>query len=85
MQDTITKEYLRPFEIKAVFGIDRSTLYRWMKDKEFPKPLRPSKKVTLINRQAFEEYLKARSQKVESFYLNSLKIKEILKSSQELH
>ena len=66
MQDTIIKEYLRPFEITAVFGIDRSTLYRWMKDDDFPKPLRPSKKVTLINRKAFEEYLKARSQKVEN-------------------
>ena len=66
MQDTIIKEYLRPFEIKEVFGIDRSTLYRWMKDKEFPKPIKPSKKVTLINKQAFEEYLKARSKKVES-------------------
>ena len=66
MQNTITKEYLRPFEITAVFGIDRSTLYRWMKDDDFPKPLRPSKKVTLINREAFEEYLKARSQRVES-------------------
>jgi len=61
-----TKEYLRPFEITAVFGIDRSTLYRWMKDDDFPKPLKPSKKVTLINKQAFEEYLKARSQRVES-------------------
>ena len=61
-----TKEYLRPYEITMVFGIDRSTLYRWMKDDDFPKPLRPSKKVTLINREAFEEYLKARSQKVEN-------------------
>ena len=59
-----TKEYLRPFEIKAVFGIDRSTLYRWMKDKEFPKPLRPSKKVTLINKEAFKEYLENRTQRV---------------------
>ena len=61
-----TKEYLRPYEVTMVFGIDRSTLYRWMKDKDFPKPLRPSKKVTLINREAFEEYLKTRTQKVES-------------------
>jgi len=61
-----TKEYLRPYEVTMVFGIDRSTLYRWMKDDDFPKPLRPSKKVTLINRQAFEEYLQKRTQKVES-------------------
>ena len=61
-----TKEYLRPYEVTMVFGIDRSTLYRWMKDDDFPKPLKPSKKVTLINREAFEKYLKARTQKVES-------------------
>jgi len=60
------KEYLRPFEITAIFGIDKSILYRWMKDKAFSKPLRPSKKVTLINRRAFEEYLKARTARVEN-------------------
>ena len=71
MQDIQTnlqlKEFLRPYEIKAVFGIDRSTLYRWIReDKEFPKPLKPSKKVTLINRKAFEEYLEKRTAKVEN-------------------
>jgi predicted DNA-binding transcriptional regulator AlpA len=63
LEDLETKEYLRPFEIKAVFGIDKSTLYRWMKDKEFPKPLKPSRKVTLINREAFKRYLELRTQK----------------------
>ena len=71
MQDTQTnlqlKEFLRPYEIKAVFGIDRSTLYRWIReDEEFPKPLKPSKKVTLINRKAFEEYLEKRTARVEN-------------------
>ena len=67
MQDTITKEYLRPKEVTAVFGIDRSTLYRWIReDKEFPKPLKPSKKVTLINRKAFEKYLEKRTARVEN-------------------
>jgi predicted DNA-binding transcriptional regulator AlpA len=63
VKDLETKEYLRPFEIKAVFGIDKSTLYRWMKDKEFPTPLKPSRKVTLINREAFKRYLELRTQK----------------------
>ena len=67
MQDTITKEFLRPFEIKVVFGIDKSTLYRWIReDKEFPKPIKPSKKITLINKAAFEKYLKNRTAKVEN-------------------
>ena len=57
------KEYLRPKEIAIVFGIDRSTLYRWIReDKEFPKPLKPSEKITLINKRAFEAYLKNRSE-----------------------
>ena len=61
------KDYLRPFEIKAVFGIDRTTLYRWMReDKEFPNPLKPSKKLTLINKRAFEEYLEKRTARLES-------------------
>jgi hypothetical protein len=34
-----------------------------MKDKEFPKPLKPSRKVTLINREAFKRYLELRTQK----------------------
>jgi len=67
MQDTTTKlhlkEYLRPNEISLVFGIDKSTLYRWMKDKEFPQPLKPSERITLINKRAFEEYLRNRTQK----------------------
>jgi len=63
MKDLQAKEYLRPKEIAIVFGIDRSTLYRWIReDKEFPKPLKPSEKITLINKRAFEAYLKNRSE-----------------------
>jgi predicted DNA-binding transcriptional regulator AlpA len=58
----MNKEYLRPNEITAVFGIDRSTLYRWAKnDKNFPKMKKPSSKITLINKKEFEEYLDLRS------------------------
>ena len=61
------KDYLRPKEVTAVFGIDKSTLYRWIReDKEFPKPIKPSKKITLINKAAFEKYLKNRTAKVEN-------------------
>jgi predicted DNA-binding transcriptional regulator AlpA len=58
----MNKEYLRPNEIKTVFGIDRATLYRWMKnDDKFPEPIKPSSKITLINKKDFEDYLKSRS------------------------
>jgi len=62
MMDLSKKEYLRPKEIVAVFGIDKSTLYRWInEDDEFPQPIKPSPKITLINKRAFEEYLKKRA------------------------
>jgi predicted DNA-binding transcriptional regulator AlpA len=58
------KEYLRPDEVKAVFGVDKSTFYRWARDdKEFPELIKPSRKITLINRKEFENYLKLRSGK----------------------
>jgi len=61
------KEYLRPFEVTAVFGIDNSTLYRWIKeDDEFPELIKPSPKITLINKRAFEEYLRKRTSRVKS-------------------
>ena len=67
MKNLQIKEYLRPKEIVAVFGIDKSTLYRWIKeDDEFPQPIKPSPKITLINKRAFEEYLKKRASRVKS-------------------
>jgi predicted DNA-binding transcriptional regulator AlpA len=61
MQDLQVKEYLRPKEIQAVFGIDKTTLYRWKKkDKNFPKMIKVSDRITLINKKAFEAYLKTR-------------------------
>jgi predicted DNA-binding transcriptional regulator AlpA len=62
MKNLHTKEYLRPSEIQAVFGIDKVTLYRWAKeDSNFPEMIKPSKKITLINKKDFEKYLKNRS------------------------
>jgi predicted DNA-binding transcriptional regulator AlpA len=61
MQDVSTKEYLRPMEVVAMFGIGRTTLYNWMKDEKFPKILKPSKNITLINKKEFEKYLELRN------------------------
>jgi len=52
------REFLRPNEIQAVYGIAKSTLYKMMKDSNFPAPLRPSNKITLISKVGFEEYLR---------------------------
>jgi predicted DNA-binding transcriptional regulator AlpA len=58
------KDYLRLSEIRAVFSIDRTTLYDWMKkdSDNFPTILRPSKRIALINKREFENYLRLRSQ-----------------------
>jgi predicted DNA-binding transcriptional regulator AlpA len=62
MKDLKMKEYLRPYEIQKVFGIDKATLYRWAKeDSNFPEMIKPSKKITLINKKDFERYLKNRN------------------------
>jgi len=50
--------YKRPAEICRFFSISRATLYRYAKDKNFPKPLKPSKKVTLWDIREVEEYFK---------------------------
>ena len=53
------KRYIRANEVKKIFGISKSTLYRYSKQKEnFPKPLRPSPKIVLWNLEELEEYFK---------------------------
>jgi len=60
MQDIIT--YKRAKELCNIFSISRATLYRYAKDPEFPKPLKPTKRVTLWDIKAVEAYLKNRSE-----------------------
>ena len=50
--------YKRPRELCKIFSISRATLYRYAKDPAFPKPLKPTKKVTLWNVREIEKYLK---------------------------
>jgi predicted DNA-binding transcriptional regulator AlpA len=64
MSELHLKEYLRPNEVAVLFGIDKSTLYRWAgDDKNFPKMIKPSSKITLINKKEFEKYLDLRSER----------------------
>jgi predicted DNA-binding transcriptional regulator AlpA len=63
MNKRLDKEYLRPAEITAVFGIDKTTIYKWINtDNNFPAVIKPSRKITLINKKDFENYLRLRSQ-----------------------
>jgi len=50
--------YKRPTELCKIFSISKATLYRYAKDKNFPKPLKPSPKVTLWNVKEVEDYFK---------------------------
>jgi len=59
-------QYKRTSEVCKIFSISKTTLYRYAKDPLFPKPIKPTKRVTLWNIKEVEEYLKARSQRVES-------------------
>jgi predicted site-specific integrase-resolvase len=62
MQNLDSKEYLRPMEIQTVFGVNRVTLYKWAReDENFTKMIKPSKRMTLINRKEFEKYLELRN------------------------
>ncbi|QCT93778.1 AlpA family phage regulatory protein [Caminibacter mediatlanticus TB-2] len=64
--------YKRPNEIAQMFSIGRATLYKYAEDPEFPKPLKPSEKVTLWNVWEVEEYFKKKTKEVEN---SSLKAK----------
>jgi len=56
--NTKTNQYLRAKELCSLFSISIPTLYRYKKDPAFPKPIKPSKKVTLWNVKEIEEYFK---------------------------
>ncbi|RZA30106.1 MAG: AlpA family phage regulatory protein [Proteobacteria bacterium] len=51
---------LRPEAASALFGISKSTLQRWEKERsDFPKPIRPTPRVTLYDRDKLMAYLDA--------------------------
>ncbi len=57
--------YRRPKELAEMFGIGRSTIYRYAKeDPNFPKPLKPTAKTTLFNVKEVEEYFKKKTAEV---------------------
>jgi len=56
-----TNKYLRAKELCSLFRISIPTLYRYAKDQTFPKPIKPSSKVTLWNVEEIEEYFKSKS------------------------
>ena len=59
-------QYKRTGEVCKIFSISRTTLYRYAKDPLFPKPIKPTKRVTLWNIEKVEEYLKNRTARVEN-------------------
>ena len=60
-----TAIYKRANEICRIFSIGRSTLYKWAKDPNFPKPIKAGPKVTLWDVKAIEEYFKKKTAEVD--------------------
>ena len=51
MHNYATQQKLRPSTASSLCGVTRGTLLRWEKDRpDFPKPSRPSPRVTLYDR-----------------------------------
>jgi predicted DNA-binding transcriptional regulator AlpA len=51
---------VRPEVASALFGISKATLLRWEKERpDFPKPSRPTPRVTLYDRDKLIAYLDA--------------------------
>jgi predicted DNA-binding transcriptional regulator AlpA len=51
---------IRPEVASALFGISKATLLRWEKERpDFPKPSRPTPRVTLYDRDKLMAYLDA--------------------------
>jgi len=54
---------LRPTEICDKLRISKPTLYRYSTQEGFPKPIKPSDKVTLWNFDEIVEYFKKKNEK----------------------
>ncbi len=53
------KKFLRLEEVAKLFGVHRTTIWRWVQTKGFPKPYRPSKKVALFSSDEIMAYLES--------------------------
>jgi len=49
--------YLKISDIKSMFGISKSTIYRWMEVKRFPQPIRFSQKAVRWRASEIEEWV----------------------------
>ena len=57
-QSTSTPVYGRAKDVRAHFKISRSTLWRWIKEREgFPQPIHAGVRVTLFDLTAIAAYL----------------------------
>jgi len=55
--------YMRPKDIAEKLRISKVTLYRYAQDKNFPKKIKLSPKVTLWNFDEIVEYFKKKNEK----------------------
>ena len=55
---------LRRPEVEARTGLSRSTIYQWIKDGEFPSPVKLGARLVAWRESDIEEWLNARSENV---------------------
>lgn len=66
-QTTSTQVYGRAKDVSAHFKISRSTLWRWIKEREgFPQPIHAGARVTLFDLNAITTYLIDQSESASS-------------------
>jgi len=58
METQHTPAYARPADAARHFGVCKTTLWRWAKRPDFPKPARLGPKITLFEIAAVERWLK---------------------------
>lgn len=58
-------QYLRPAEAAKRFGVCKTTLWRWAKRPDFPKPSKVSSKLTLFNSAAVARWLEDQKEAVQ--------------------
>lgn len=60
-----TNQYARPAEAAKHFGICKTTLWRWAKRPDFPKPSKVGAKITLFNVTAVANWLENQKEAVQ--------------------
>ena len=59
---TTTRYYRMKHILSDILPVNESTIYRWIKDGKFPKPMKLADKVTVWNAQEVDSWVKSHQQ-----------------------